>query len=70
LAMGKVDVAIAAGWWLRRVRQRQTILRDAYVGLRGKPGRMNLAAFLKQDHVLVAPHGRKPGVVRAQQVGA
>jgi DNA-binding transcriptional LysR family regulator len=65
LARGKVDLAIAADWWLRRVRQRETILRDTYVGLRSKPGRLNLAAFLKQDHVLVAPHGRKPGVVDA-----
>jgi DNA-binding transcriptional LysR family regulator len=65
LATGKVDLAIAADWWLRRVRQRETILRDTYVGLRRKPGPLNLAAFLKQDHVLVAPHGRKPGVVDA-----
>jgi DNA-binding transcriptional LysR family regulator len=65
LATGKVDLAIAADWWLRRVRQRETILRDTYVGLRRRPGQLNVAAFLKQDHVLVAPHGRKPGVVDA-----
>jgi DNA-binding transcriptional LysR family regulator len=65
LATGKVDLAIAADWWLRRVRQRETILRDAYVGLRRRAGRLTLAAFLKQDHVLIAPHGRKPGVVDA-----
>jgi len=63
LATGKVDLAIAADWWLRRARQRETILRETYVGLRRKPGGLNLVAFLKQDHVLVAPHGRKPGVV-------
>jgi DNA-binding transcriptional LysR family regulator len=65
LAMGKVDLAIAADWWLRRVRKRDRILRDRYVGLKRGPGRMGLAAFVSHDHVLVAPHGRKPGVVDA-----
>jgi DNA-binding transcriptional LysR family regulator len=35
LGAGKVDVAIAAGWWLRHCRNREPLLRDQYVGISG-----------------------------------
>lgn len=63
LSSGKVDVAIAADWWLRHVRHRQTILTDRYVGISGRRSRFDLAAYTRAEHVIVAPHGRKPGVV-------
>ena len=63
LAAGKIDVAIAAGWWLRHARNREPLLKDRYVGISGNEKRLDLAAYASAQHVLVAPHGRKPGVV-------
>jgi DNA-binding transcriptional LysR family regulator len=63
LAAGKIDVAIAAGWWLRHARNRELLLRDRYVGISGNKKRFDLAAYASALHVLVAPHGRNPGVV-------
>lgn len=63
LSSGAVDVAIAADWWLRHVRHRQTILTDRYVGMSGTRSRFDLASYTRAEHVIVAPHGRKPGVV-------
>jgi DNA-binding transcriptional LysR family regulator len=63
LAAGRIDVAIAAGWWLRHTRNREPLLRDRYVGISGSRKRFDLAAYAGAQHVLVAPHGRKPGVV-------
>ena len=63
LAAGKIDVAIAAGWWLRNARNREPLLRDRYVGISGNKKRFDLAAYAGAQHVLVAPHGRNPGVV-------
>src|SRR5262245_417714 len=63
LAAGRIDVAIAADWWLRHARNRKPLLRDRYVGISGRKKRFDLAAYAGARHVLVAPHGRKPGVV-------
>jgi DNA-binding transcriptional LysR family regulator len=63
LAAGKIDVAIAAGWYLRRARNRDPLLRDRYVGISGGKKRFDLANYAGAQHVLVAPHGRNPGVV-------
>ena len=63
LAASKIDVAIAASWWLRHARNREPLLRDRYVGISGNKKRFNLAAYAGAQHVLVAPHGRNPGVV-------
>jgi DNA-binding transcriptional LysR family regulator len=63
LAASKIDVAIAAGWWLRHARNREPLLRDRYVGISGNKKRFDLAAYASAQHVLVAPHGRNPGVV-------
>jgi DNA-binding transcriptional LysR family regulator len=63
LAASKIDVAIAAGWWLRHARNREPLLRDRYVGISRNKKRFNLAAYADAQHVLVAPHGRNPGVV-------
>jgi DNA-binding transcriptional LysR family regulator len=65
LAASKIDVAIAAGWWLRHARNREPLLRDRYVGISGNKKRFDLAAYAGAQHVLVAPHGRNPGVVSA-----
>ena len=63
LGAGKVDVAIAAEWWLRQVRHREMLLTDRYVGISSEKKRFDRIAYAKAEHVLVAPHGRKPGVV-------
>ena len=63
LAASKIDVAIAAGWYLRHARNREPRLRDRYVGISGNKKRFDLAAYAGAQHVLVAPHGRNPGVV-------
>jgi len=63
LAASKIDVAIAAGWWLRHARNREPLLTDRYVGISGNKKRFDLAAYASAQHVLVAPHGRKLGVV-------
>jgi DNA-binding transcriptional LysR family regulator len=63
LAEGKIDVAIGADWWLRRVRQRTPLFTDSYIGISGSRRRPSLSAYVNAEHVLVAPHGRKPGVV-------
>ena len=63
LAAGKIDVAIAADWWLRHAHKREPLLRDRYVGISANKKRFDLAAYVSAQHVLVAPHGRKPGVV-------
>jgi hypothetical protein len=65
LAANKIDAAIAAGWWLRHARNREPLLRDQYVGISGNKKRFDLAAYAGAQHVLVAPHGRNPGVVSA-----
>jgi hypothetical protein len=38
-------------------------LRDRYVGISGNKKRFDLAAYANAQHILVAPHGRNPGVV-------
>jgi DNA-binding transcriptional LysR family regulator len=63
LAAGKIDVAIAAGWWLRQALNRELLLSDRYVGISGSKKRYDLANYAGAQHVLVAPHGRNPGVV-------
>ena len=63
LAANKIDIAIAAGWWLRHARNREPLLRDRYVGISGNKKRFDLANYAGAQHVLVAPHGRNPGVV-------
>ena len=63
LAATKIDVAIAAGWWLRHTRNREPLLRDRYVGISASKKRYDLANYAGAEHVLVAPHGRNPGVV-------
>ena len=63
LAAGKIDVAIAAAWWLRHARNREPLLRDRYIGISGNKKRFDLAVYASAQHVLVAPHGRNPGVV-------
>jgi DNA-binding transcriptional LysR family regulator len=63
LAASRIDVAIAAVWWLRQARNRESLLSDRYVGISGNRKRFDLAAYASAEHVLVAPHGRKPGVV-------
>jgi DNA-binding transcriptional LysR family regulator len=63
LAASKIDVAIAAGWYLRYARNREPLLRDRYVGISGGRKRFDLANYAGAEHVLVAPHGRNPGVV-------
>jgi hypothetical protein len=45
LAAGKIDVAMAAGWWLRRTRNREPLLRDRYVGICGSKKRYDLANY-------------------------
>jgi DNA-binding transcriptional LysR family regulator len=63
LAASKIDVAIAAGWYLRHARNREPLLRDRYVGLSCGKKHFDLAKYAGAQHVLVAPHGRNPGVV-------
>jgi DNA-binding transcriptional LysR family regulator len=63
LAASKIDVAIAAGWYLRHTRNREPLLRDRYVGISGGRKRFDPANYVGAEHVLVAPHGRNPGVV-------
>jgi LysR family transcriptional regulator, nod-box dependent transcriptional activator len=63
LATGKVDVAIAADWWMRRVRSRERLFNDRYVGMSRDRRRLTLEEYANADHILVAPHGHKPGVV-------
>jgi DNA-binding transcriptional LysR family regulator len=63
LAASKIDIAIAAGWYLRYARNREPLLRDRYVGISGGRKRFDLANYAGAEHVLVAPHGRNPGVV-------
>jgi DNA-binding transcriptional LysR family regulator len=63
LAHGVVDIAVGGDWWLRRVRQREPRFTDRYVVLSAERRRLGLAAYARADHVLVAPHGRRPGTV-------
>jgi DNA-binding transcriptional LysR family regulator len=63
LAQGKIDIAIGADWWLRRVRHRVALFADRYIGISSTRRRFSLSAYTEAEHVLVAPHGRKPGVV-------
>jgi DNA-binding transcriptional LysR family regulator len=63
LAAGKIDVAIAAEWWLRRVRRREPLFTDRYIGISKARRRFTIEEYAGADHVLVAPHGHKPGVV-------
>jgi DNA-binding transcriptional LysR family regulator len=63
LAAGKIDVAIAAEWWLRHVRNRERLFNDRYVGMSRDRRGLTLEEYTSADHVLVAPHGHKPGVV-------
>jgi len=63
LAAGKIDVAIAADWWLRQVRNRERLFSDQYVGLSKDQRQFTLKEYASANHILVAPHGNKPGVV-------
>jgi DNA-binding transcriptional LysR family regulator len=63
LATGKIDVAIAAEWWLRHVRSRERLFNDRYVGMCRDRRQFTLEEYARADHILVAPHGHKPGVV-------
>ena len=65
LAAGKIDVAVTADWWLRQIKAREPLFTDRYVGLAARRKKYSLAEYVKAEHVLVAPHGRKTGVVDA-----
>jgi DNA-binding transcriptional LysR family regulator len=63
LAAGKIDVAVTADWWLRQIKSREHLFTDRYAGLSARRRKFSLAEYVKAEHVLVAPHGRKTGVV-------
>src|SRR5262249_22379966 len=52
-------------WWLRHVRNRERLFNDRYVGMCRDRRRFTLREYARADHILVAPHGHKPGVVDA-----
>jgi LysR family nod box-dependent transcriptional activator len=63
LAAGRVDVVVGAYWWLRRLRHRVDLFTDHWVGISSSRNHYSLSEYTDAEHVLVAPHGRKPGVV-------
>jgi DNA-binding transcriptional LysR family regulator len=63
LKAGRIDVAIGARWWLRRLRHRAELFTDRWVGISSVRDHYSLREYTDAEHVLVAPHGRKTGVV-------
>lgn len=63
LLEGRVDLVVTAEWWLRHVSSREHLFSDEYMGLSAHKSKYSLAKYMEAEHVLVAPHGRKPGVV-------